>query len=215
MSDRGGPWVGEARDVAVGPYGNLGQALGAHPDFGEAARDLQAIELLGRLGEGLKGAGGGALLRSCPPLLAAVADFDAGQFTVRAIDGTLRDARQLYSNSNRRGRVKKSIVTKIRENGFGSFLMLPGDATIEIGYRAARVVGARKVAYYKVAYYVDETRQPGNDMGYLLIVALSWLLLFKALMIVVAIGNRFGPSGIAIDAGRTRKIDRKLLDGPG
>ena len=61
---------------------------------------------------------------------------------------------------------------------------------------------------------VEETRQPGNDVGYLLVVFFTWLLLFKAVMLAVSIANRFGARGVTLEAGSQKKVDRKLLGGP-
>lgn len=171
----------------------------------ESAISSSALGLLQSLRDGLNGVAPAA--RSCPQRDPALPAFDLGNVTVDLPEvGTFNAVRQ--STSGRRSRVEKSIVTKIREDDWGSIFMLPGEATIEVGHRAARAVGAKKVAYY-----VDETRQPGNDMGYLLIVFLSWLLLFKAVIIVVSIANKFGPRGISIDGDQQKKMDRSLLGG--
>jgi len=84
--------------------------------------------------------------------------------------------------------------------------LLPGEAAVAIGREGASLLGAKQVAYG-----IDAVRDPGNDLLYMLVVLLSWFLLFKFLMGVRALLQKISE---AIDLAEFEKAGRRRRPDP-
>ena len=101
-------------------------------------------------------------------------------------------------------------MQEVRGNGVVSLFLLPGEATLAAGRETASFLGAKQVAYA-----IDSTRDPGNDILYLLVVFFSWFLLYKLVRGAYVLWQKFSEVAIIIEVrndGRSALPRRKHGD---
>ena len=102
------------------------------------------------------------------------------------------------------------FMQDVRGNGVVSLFLLPGEATLAGGRETASFLGAKQVAYA-----IDSTRDPGNDILYMMVVFFSWFLLYKLVMGVYVLWQKFSEIAIVIEVrndGRASLPKRKHGD---
>jgi hypothetical protein len=102
------------------------------------------------------------------------------------------------------------FMQDVRGNGVVSLFLLPGEATLAAGRETASFLGAKQVAYA-----IDTTKDPGNDILYMLVVFFSWFLLYKRDRGAYVLWQKFSEVAIVIEVrndGRSSLPRRKHGD---
>jgi hypothetical protein len=102
------------------------------------------------------------------------------------------------------------FMQDVRGNGVVSLFLLPGEATLAGGRETASFLGAKQVAYA-----IDTTKDPGNDLLYILVVFFSWFLLYKLVKGAYVLWQKFSEIAIIIEVrndGRASPPKRKHVD---
>jgi hypothetical protein len=86
------------------------------------------------------------------------------------------------------------FMQDVRANAVVSFIVLPGEVTVAAGRETASFLGAKQVAYG-----IDTTRQPGNDLLYMAVVLFSWFLLYKLVRGTCVMWRKFSEVALTIE----------------
>jgi hypothetical protein len=145
------------------------------------------------------------LLRSFPAAERKAADRSAASCPrALTVDGQ-ESGFDLFGYGDTRG-----FMQDVRGNGVVSLFLLPGEATLAAGRETASFLGAKQVAYA-----IDTTKDPGNDILYMMVVFFSWFLLYKLVKGAYVLWQKFSEVAIVIEVrndGRSSLPRRKYGD---